>query len=907
VTRLTRCVAAARSHSATLLRQRPGAILSGAMVDQRVPTAEPSTPRDPAPARAPADDLSAMTPRFNLLFRWFARRYFRHFELDPKVVARLRELESEGSVVYVMRYASRLDYFLFNTLLLREGLGLSRFANGIRFYYYRPVWEWLRIALFRRRGASHSVEHERARGFTRSLVRAGEPFFLFMRTARPLSWLRGRRGAALEAKSDFDLLEEVVRTTWDAEKRVHLVPLALFWRKGPRGRRRFLNLSYGARTRPSDLAKVTSFLTTYRDLTVRVGDPIDLSAFVATRRDEGQEAVTRKVRRSILLFLYREEKVVEGPTLQPLHEVQETLLAHPAVAEAIEARAAEKGISGDSARDDAIRIVREIAANMNSTFLAVLNAAVQAVMRRLFARIEVRGLDKVAGYAKRHPLVLVPSHRSYFDFLIVSSLFYDNHLVPPHIAARENMGFGPFGFIWRRCGAFFLRRSFDDPLYKAVFRAYLAYLIGEGFTQEFFIEGGRSRTGKTLAPRLGMVTWNVEAFLDSRRRDLFFVPIAITYERLVEEGAMVGELEGEKKREESVLGLVRARKFLQRRFGSVFVNFGEPISLADSMGRERQRLAGEEPAAAAARRGFIEGLGNRIAERINWAVVANATSVAACALLGERRRGLLREDLVRRMQQLVDLLRLQDVRLTPALEADEGSFADSIASLLRMDLIRSVEDPRGEILYYEPAKARVLEIYRNSVAHFLAAPSFLARRLASRATESELRNDLASWLDLFYYEMFTPRGDVLAVQQGAFLDHFERLGFVGRSDGHVQATEKGASYFHFLAEQTRGLLEVYSATFDAALAADTPIAARALSAAAGKQFERAGLLGGVQREEAANPVTFGNALDLLERRGILVRVAASSGRSRDALYERGPAFGDLAALCGRLAAALAAG
>ena len=201
------------------------------------------------------------------------------------------------------------------------------------------------------------------------------------------------------------------------------------------------------------------------------------------------------------------------------------------------------------------------------------------------------GLEKVTEYAKRNPIVLVPSHRSYFDFIILSSmLFYDRHLLPPHIAARENMAFGPFGFIWRKAGAFFLRRSFDDPLYKSVFRTYVAYLIKEGFTQEFFIEGGRSRTGKTLAPRLGILSWNVEAFLASGRQDLYFVPIALTYERLVEEGAMVGELEGGAKTEESMLGLVRARRFLRLRFGSVFVNFGEPISLGDGPRRPAPAL-----------------------------------------------------------------------------------------------------------------------------------------------------------------------------------------------------------------------------------------------------------------------------------------------------------------------------
>jgi glycerol-3-phosphate O-acyltransferase len=901
------------------------------MSQQPVQTAEPSIRRGPAGATgALADNLSAMTPRFNFLAGWFARRFFGHFELAPETVALLRDLQSHGSVVYVMRYASRLDYFLFNALLLREGLGLSRFANGIRFHYYRPIWEWLKIALLRRRGMPQVVEHERARAYARTLTQAGEPFFLFLRTARPLSWLRGRRGAALEGKSDFDLLEEVVRTVWRSQSPVHLVPLALFWRKGPRARRRFLNLSYGARTRPSDLAKVTSFLTTYRDLSVRVGEPIDLTSFIAGKRDKGPEAVTRKVRRAILLFLSREEKVVEGPTLRSLHEVQETVLAHPGVAEAIEERTREKRIPLEVAREEAANMVREIAANMNSTFLAVLNAAVQVIMRRLFARIEVSGLDKVAGYAKRHPLVLVPSHRSYFDFVILSSLFYSNHLVPPHIAARENMAFGPFGFLWRRCGAFFLRRSFDDPLYKRVFRAYVAHLISEGFTQEFFIEGGRSRTGKTLAPRLGMLSWNVEAFLDSRRRDLFFVPIAITYERLVEEGAMVGELEGEKKRDESMLGLVRARKYLQRRFGSVFVSFGEPISLASAMGPGREQLSGESEDAAAERRTFIEGLGNRIAERINWAVVANATSVAACALLGERRRGLLRGELVQRMQQVVDLLRLQDVRLTPALEADEGDFAESIATLLRTDLLQSETDARGEILYYEDAKVRALDLYRNAITHFLAAPSFLARRLLSRATEGELRADLATWLDVFYYELFTPRAEVLAVQLDAFLDHFERLGFVGRSDGHLQATEKGLGYFRFLAEQTRGLLEVYYATLSAVLGADAPVDARALTRAAGEQFERARLLGEVDRRESAHPIAFANALDLLVRRGMLVRAATPSARERRVVgvpapsaregrvvaapgpsaregrvvYERGPAFSELAPLRERLAAAL---
>jgi glycerol-3-phosphate O-acyltransferase len=849
-----------------------------------------------------------MTKRFNLPFRWFARRYFQHFGLDDAAVRRLRELESRGSVVYVMRYASRLDYFLFNTLFLREGLRLSAFANGIRFYYYRPLLEALRCWLRGRRVTRHRSDREHTRLVSQDLARAGGSFFLFLRTARLR--IAGRRRARLEGKTELDLLEEVVSAVWTSERPVHVVPLAIFWRKGPRARRRFLNLFYGAATRPSDLAKVTAFLTTYRDLAVKMGEPIDLGAFIRERRPQGEHAVARVVRRTILSFLYREEKVVEGPTLRPLHKVQEIVVGDPRVREMMRLRAEERGVPLPRVRGQAEGMLREIAANMNSTFLAILNALAGAVVRRLFARIEIAGLEKIAEYAKRHPIVLVPSHRSYFDFVIVSTTFYANYLIPPHIAARENMAFGPFGFLWRRAGAFFMRKSFDDSLYKEVFRAYVAHLVTEGVTQEFFIEGGRSRTGKTLAPRLGVLSWEVEAFLGTPRRDLFFVPIAITYERLVEEGAMVDELEGVQKKDESMLRLVRARKFLQRRFGSVFVNFGEPISLAAALGEKRRRLAADHsPEAAAEKRAFVATLGNRIAERINWAVVPNATAVAACALLGERRRGLLRPELVDRMQVVVDLLHLQDVKLTPALERDVGRFDESIASLLRMDLIQSAEDPRGEILYFDESKRRALDFYRNSIVQFLAAPSFLARRLLVGPVGAELRQELADWLELFYYEFFTPRGEVLAAHLDAFTDHFGRHGWLERKDAELRVTEKGISVFRALAEQARGLVEAYYCAFcavGAALGGDAPVSLKELRKAAGEQFERAALLGEVDRREGSNPITFGNALDLLVRRRVLESVAHAPGRKAEEAFAPGEASGDLPALRERLAAALSA-
>ena len=884
--------------------------LPGSPVASEGPTASDS--RRPMGEGAPTgvvhpDPLSAMTSRFNLFFRFFARRFFRHFDLDDETVTRLRELEERGSVIYVMRYSSRLDYFLFNTLFRREGLRLSSFANGIRFYYYRPLLDALRIVWKRPRGVPQEVEVVRAREYSRNLVREDASFFLFLSTANLRAQLRSRTRAIAEGKIERDLLTEVVQSVWDSDQQVHVVPLALFWRKGPRARRRFLNLSYGALTRPSDLAKVASFLTNYRGLHVNAGEAIALRDLIETGRHGDASTVARGVRRTVLKFLYQVEKVVEGPVLQPIHRVQEVVVRHPVVQEAIRVRAQQQGVGDERARVQAEAMFREIAANMNSTFLAALDYVVGLITQRMFASIEVSGIEKVTEYAKRQPLVLVPNHRSYFDFLIVSTLFYRSHIIPPHVAARENMSFGLFGFLARRAGAFFLRRSFDDPLYKAVFQTYISYLIRQGFTQEFFIEGGRSRTGKMMAPRLGMLSWDVEAFLASGRRDLFFVPIAITYEQLVEEGAMVGELAGERKKTESMLGLMRARKFLRRRFGTVFVNFGEPISLAEALGDRRDALASADtPDELDARRTFVEQIGNRIAERINGAVVPSATAVAACALLGEQHRGLHRSDLAERMQQIVDLLRLQDVRLTSALRRDEGEFVDSIGSLLRLDLIRSTGEAKGDILYFEASRRIALDLYRNSVVHYLATPSLIARRLLSGASMQELHQDLAYWLDLLYREFFVNRGEMLAAHFTAFVDHFERRGWVFREGDTLRATAEGKPHFRFLAEQTRASFESYYAAFSAVLDRELPASRKELVEAAREAFDRASLLGIVELPEAANAVSFGNAIDLMLQRGILARAPteASAAGKGEAKRVRGPAFAELRSDQERLAAAL---
>jgi glycerol-3-phosphate O-acyltransferase len=257
------------------------------------------------------------------------------------------------------------------------------------------------------------------------------------------------------------------------------------------------------------------------------------------------------------------------------------------------------------------------------------------------------------------------------------------------------------------------------------------------------------------------------------------------------------------------------------------------------------------------------------------------------------------------MRDVMDLLKLQDVRMTPALLADEPEFDEAIQFLLRADLIQTTSDPRGEILFYEESRRRALDVYRNVLFHLLAGPSFLARRLLRGATVTELREDLAFWLDLFYAEFFLPKATIQNLQLDAFLDYFERIGALERSDEQLVATEKGHTYLNFLAEQTRSIIEAYYAAFTALLAAEEEeLTAKQLEKLASEHFERASLLGEVRRREGMHAVTFRNALELLERRGVLATRTPEKG---ERLYGPGPAHEELVGLRERLAGALGQG
>ncbi len=235
-------------------------------------------------------------------------------------------------------------------------------------------------------------------------------------------------------------------------------------------------------------------------------------------------------------------------------------------------------------------------ATPSSSALRALEVVLDKIFQRIYVGLDVdeEGIARIRQLSKGGSLILLPSHKSYIDFLVVSYVFYKANIPVPLIVAGENLSFFPMGPIARRAGAFFIRRTFrGDRLYAALVDAYVRRLFRDGFSFEVFLEGQRSRTGKLLAPKFGLLSMLVSAALTRDPAKVHFVPISIGYERIIETGSHQHEILGERKIKEDAAGLLSATEVLRHRYGRISCRLASRSTssggrrTADPVGRHR--------------------------------------------------------------------------------------------------------------------------------------------------------------------------------------------------------------------------------------------------------------------------------------------------------------------------------
>jgi glycerol-3-phosphate O-acyltransferase len=721
----------------------------------------------------------------NPALAWIYHRFFEHIEVDQAWAGRVREADARGTVVYVLRNLSFVDFLALDYLTKSLRLPQVRFANDLGLWVLEPMGRgWL--SALRPRREPDDVKR------LRQAIDGGHSAALFLKRPPtlldppPVARQRGGVARALptRGKTEGDaFLRAVLEAQRARTSPILLVPQVFVWTRSPdEQKHNAVDALFGPREWPGKIRTVVQFLANWRHVTLRAGDPVDVQAFIEqeTRAADGiappDDVLVRRLTYALLRRLERERRGVLGPAKKPHDRLRDQVVRSPRLQKVIRDMAGEGAAERRVLGYRALSMLRELEAEVDPNAIRALDAVVDQTIARMYSGFEIDepGLERLRQAAKDGTLILLPSHKSHVDYIIISRIFHRANLPIPLVAAGDNLSFFPLGPILRRAGAFFIRRSFKgDRLYGAVVDAYMRRLLKDGWPLEFFLEGGRSRTGKLLPPKLGLLSIVVDALLgaqngDQSGRKVYFCPISIGYERLVEEKAYVHELSGGDKQKEDVGGLFRAAESALGRYGRLNVQFGELLTIDGVLG-ELGESAG--PLTPPRRRALVTRLAYRAMNEINRVTAVTPSALVSTALLTHAKRGLPHAELVEACERLARVLRGEGARFTPSLVSGASAGTNGGASVtdpvsLRPAAIReacelllraghievhrpgtSLDDrrgrdtrarPGGDAIYVVPDMARLsLDIAKNLVVHFFVSRAMIATPLAASAKNGD--------------------------------------------------------------------------------------------------------------------------------------------------------------------------
>ena len=705
----------------------------------------------------------------------------------------MREAASQGVVVYVMRSLSFLDFLCLDFLLKKFGLPLVRFVNDLGLWILEPFGKGERRLSLRRQIPEADALQQ--------TVGDGYSALLFLRRPPKLG-SQARRGRELEV----DLIETLVAKQRVNPRPILLVPQTFVWSKqAGTASPSLLDLLFGPVQWPGRVRVFCQFLLNYRDAKLRSGEPFNLQEFLKKNPELTDAETADKIRFALLRRMERDRAVIIGPIKKTTARIQDELLRSPRVRTHIEQYAAEKGISYAKAENVAHKQLRKLCAKQSLFVVDLMHRFLTWVWSKMYdgVVIDKEGVERVREAARDASLVLLPSHKSHIDYLVLSDMLYGHALMPPLIAAGENLSFWPIGVLLRRGGAFFIRRTFhEDSLYPVLVEAYMRKLIAEGFTVEFFLEGGRSRTGKALPPKYGLLSMVFDSASKLRGTKVKLVPISIGYERIIEERSFVHELSGGDKQSENVGDLIKSSSILRSKWGRLYVQFGEIIDFdefnEDLMKRGDGVFSKAGNITADQKRSAVRALAHKVIYSINEVTVVTPAALVATALLSHQKRGMTRASLLTACQDLLATLDVMGARIAHQLRIGDARIReDTIDEALHLFLdarLIVAHDTGPEPIYTIDSERRIaLEYYQNTIIHFFVPRALIAAGLlvdTDQWVDIARLNDRVQQLSRVFKHEFIFRTDATFDQifEDALRDMVEAREIEVR-DGYAQATE----------------------------------------------------------------------------------------------------------------------
>jgi len=546
--------------------------------------------------------------------------------------------------------------------------------------------------------------------FFSSYKRAGAPF--------------RKRGTPLVSKrltKWIDLIRD------EADKDIQIVPVAVYWGRSPDKENSFLKIwLQSSGTLGGRLSTLFAILLNGRETAIRFSNPISLRQLIDEGKDN--EITARKLSRVLRVHFRQVNATVLGPDLSHRSTLVHQIPRKPLVIEAIEEEMKLKNISRKKANALALKYADEIAANMTHGAIRFLDVVLTWVWNKIYNGVNVYNIERLQNANKDNEIIYVPCHRSHIDYLLLSYVLYHNGLQVPHIAAGINLNMPVVGPILRRGGAFFMRRTFKgNKLYAAVFDEYLHSVFSNGYSTEYFVEGGRSRTGRTLNPKAGMLAMTLRSYLRDSRKPIIFMPVYVGYEKVFESSSYQGELKGKKKKKEGLGSLFTSLRSMKRSFGKVRVTFGDPINFDNLLDNEQPNWRDQR-----SDNNFkpewtnkvVNKLALEVATQINNAASVNPINLVATGLLATPHLAMDAQLLANQLDDYKRLL--QSLPYTDLVEIPEGDGKDWIAYAEKMGMVSVASHTLGDIIQADDYQAVSLSYYRNNVFHIFAMPSLLA-------------------------------------------------------------------------------------------------------------------------------------------------------------------------------------
>lgn len=455
------------------------------------------------------------------------------------------------------------------------------------------------------------------------------------------------------------------------------------------------------------------------------------------------EFVTWRARRA----LDRAERGERGNRYKIPRFVAQDIVHRPGFRERAITLGRRRGLPETVAVARARHYLREIAASHSPFVIDLIANLIHWVIRQGYGAIHYdrSAVERVARMGNDHPLVFLPSHKSNLDRLSLQFMLWENDLPPNHTAGGINMNFFPIGPLVRRTGVFYIRRSFrGNDLYKFVLRTYLDYLVEKRFPLEWYMEGGRSRSGKLRPPRYGMLSWVVDSYQRATAEDLYLLPISIAYDQIQEVPAYVREATGGTKEKETFSWVLRFARSLRRRYGDIHIRFAEPISVASELAEAD--LTDDDPIE-------VQKLAFEVMYRISSVTPITPTALVSTVLISAKGRALDVETATTACTEMVDYIERRGLPTTTSLPADAASVAHTISLMSEHGLVSSQR--AGDRTGYWMDTSQILRsaYYANTVVHFFVPRGITEIALAAPDLDS-FWDDLGALRDLLKFEFF---------------------------------------------------------------------------------------------------------------------------------------------------------